>query len=256
MIKTQGIILKRADIREADRMYSAYTEDGGKVSVLAKGAGKIRSKMAGHLEPFSFSSLMIAPGKNVNHLAGASLIKDFPRLRASWEKLAAAGRGLDTVDRLTRWEQPAPEIFNLLLSFLEKLEASEDGQNYNFIFAAFAIKLLALLGYAPELYRCVVCKKKITPEKIFFSAEQGGLVCPVCAAAKFTSDEAEQDRKEIYSARLTSPEAVKVLRLFLKKSSSFSGRIKANKKSLQEVIGLAEEYLGYYFDQTPLKLKG
>ena len=242
MYKTQGIILKRTDVREADRIYAAYTEDCGKVAVLAKGAAKIKSKMAGHLEPLSLARICVAPGQSANHLAGASLARDWPRLRGSWEKLSVAGRGLDAVDRLTRWEQPGPEIFGLLSSFLEKLEAAEEGRNHAFLLAAFVVKLMALLGYAPELRQCVFCKKKMAPAKIFFSVHQGGLICQFCSGRKNAP------------AKPVSPAAVKVLRLFLEKSSSFNGRAKTNGKVLEEIIALAGEYLDYYLDR-PAELK-
>jgi recombinational DNA repair protein (RecF pathway) len=51
--QTNAIILKREDIFEADRLYHLYTEEFGKIRVVAGSVRKINAKLTGHLEPFN-----------------------------------------------------------------------------------------------------------------------------------------------------------------------------------------------------------
>jgi len=67
----KGIILRKQDYRESDRLFVIYTDELGKIEAVAKGVRKIKSKMAGHLELFSIVNLMVAPGKNYYQIAGA-----------------------------------------------------------------------------------------------------------------------------------------------------------------------------------------
>ena len=64
----QAITLSRRNFREFDQIVSLYTEDLGKVELLARGIKKITSKQAAHVEPFSLVTLEIARGKEVDHL--------------------------------------------------------------------------------------------------------------------------------------------------------------------------------------------
>ena len=64
--KTRGIIIKRSNYSEADRILTIYTEKLGKIRVNAKGIRKIKSKLAGSLEPFCLTDFVIAEGRNLD----------------------------------------------------------------------------------------------------------------------------------------------------------------------------------------------
>jgi DNA repair protein RecO len=63
-IVTKGIVLSRRDYQEADRILSVLTPDNGKVSLIAKGVRKPKSKLAGGIELFSVSQLTYLPSHN------------------------------------------------------------------------------------------------------------------------------------------------------------------------------------------------
>ena len=60
---TSAIILKRVDYGEADRILTLLTPDHGKLSLMAKGVRKIKSKLAGGIELFSISTITFAEGR-------------------------------------------------------------------------------------------------------------------------------------------------------------------------------------------------
>src|SRR4051812_30345333 len=62
-IVTKGIVLSRTDFGEADRILTVLTPNEGKISLMAKGVRKIKSKLAGGIELFSISSITFIPGR-------------------------------------------------------------------------------------------------------------------------------------------------------------------------------------------------
>ena len=75
--QTVAIILSRKDFRDNDLLVSVYSKEKGKLVFQAKGAKKIKSKLAGHLEPVTLSFLNMTIGKNIDQLIGAQIIQPF-----------------------------------------------------------------------------------------------------------------------------------------------------------------------------------
>ena len=61
--QTEGIILKRVDFKEADRIITFITPDKGKIGAIAKGVRKPKSKLAGGIELLTISDLGLIRGK-------------------------------------------------------------------------------------------------------------------------------------------------------------------------------------------------
>ena len=59
-LKTEAIVLRHSDMGEADRLLTLFSRDAGIIRAVAKGVRRIHSKKAGHLEPFTRVSLMLA----------------------------------------------------------------------------------------------------------------------------------------------------------------------------------------------------
>ena len=57
-LKTDAIVLKRVNYREGDRIITFLTPDG-RLSAIAKGARKEKSKLAGGIEMFTLSSIVV-----------------------------------------------------------------------------------------------------------------------------------------------------------------------------------------------------
>lgn len=142
--KTEAIILSRKNFQEADRLLTIYTKDFGKISCVAKGVRKPTSRKSGHLENGSWCEVFIAKGKNLDILTEVELKKAFGFDNLKGEKTNEIYHFLELVDSLTPHNQKNPEIFFLLVKFLEKIKSS---QNFNLISTVFKLKLLSALGF-------------------------------------------------------------------------------------------------------------
>lgn len=232
-IKTHGIIIKRMELGEADRLLTIFTYELGKVRALAKGSRKPLSRLAGHLEPFSLTDCQLHEGKSFYLVTGASIETAFAGIRADLTKTSLACYFLEMVDSLTVDLQAQLTVFELLRESLVVLESVSRKEDYTLLRAAFSLKLLTDLGYLPELTRCVNCHQLLYPEGNGFSARAGGLLCPQC-------------RLTDYDTLAISGNTIKAMRLLLAEPMSVISRVRISHSVLQELEAIIEAYLYYH----------
>ena len=181
--RDHGIVLKTKIQKDADRYYTLFTEQHGKIMVLAKGTRRGKSKLSPHLALFGVVDIMIAKGKFIDRLAGANLIVPFKTVLSSLEKTTLAQSFLITVDALTKRELSDDRIFQLLKEFLSVLDVSSEVWSEHirsFLFDAAIIKLLHVLGFGLELHACVRCRRPLVPSGNTIAFLHGGIECASC----------------------------------------------------------------------------
>lgn len=144
-------VLKKEPFREQDRRYYLYGQEYGLLVAVARGASSKKSKQAGHLEPFSVSEVMLAKGKGFDKLAVAKQVR--PPRSGGLTFYTVAGRLSDLVIALIRPGVADERIFFLLeetSECLSDLEAEPSLERARFVFSAASLKLLDLLGFAPD----------------------------------------------------------------------------------------------------------
>ncbi len=177
--RTEAVIIRRSDVGEADRVLTILTPLG-KQRVVARGARKISSRLAGHIELFTHATLMLAIGRNLHIVTQSNPLERFDRLRTDLERIGAAYYAAELVDRLVEEADENRRAFALLLATLRSLDA---GAAADLTLRAYELHLLDALGYRPQLHICAVCGELLTESTDRFSASAGGAVCPRCAIA-------------------------------------------------------------------------
>jgi len=179
----RAIMLKRQDFREYDQMISFYSEDWGKMEVLARGVKKINSKNSAYLEPFFLVDLETVAGTEIKHLTKIQPINSFKKIRKDFNKSRLAWYTVELLDKTISPESKEEKIFFLLNIFLEFLD---DAPKVGWLLApAFAIKYFSALGFEPRLDVCVVGGEDINEtDKNGFYFSGGGIVCPRCYKQK------------------------------------------------------------------------
>jgi DNA repair protein RecO (recombination protein O) len=179
--RDRGFVLKTKTLRDADRHYTMYTEQHGKVVLLAKGSRRGRSKMSPHLAGFGMVELMVAKGKLIDRMAGASLVTPYRGILESLPKTAVAQSFLLAMDALTKREFPDERLFTLLAEFFQALEAGDEpSAGRNLLFDAGVAKLLEMLGHGLELGVCVGCRQMLVPAGNAMNVLRGGVECLGC----------------------------------------------------------------------------
>lgn len=141
-VTTEGLILKRHNFGEADRVLTVLTDRYGKISVIAKGVRRITSRRAGNVEVLNRVKLHLFKAKNYN-LNEAESLDTFAKLKENLTLSTTAFHIIELTDRLTAEEQKNPQLYELVVSILRILE-----KNPRQIFVrAFEVKILSLLGF-------------------------------------------------------------------------------------------------------------
>ena len=176
---TEGIVLRQTKTLNGRRMLVIFTQRYGKVSAGTSISEKGRTKSALALRPFTYGRYELFKGRDSFSVNGAEAVNGFYGIGEDIDKYMAASAALELTDRLLEEEQPAPQMFALLLDFLELLSARK--RAFGTLLIAFRLKCLMLSGCAPVMDACVGCGSREGLK--LFSVPAGGLVCGNCADA-------------------------------------------------------------------------
>lgn len=145
---TEGIILKRFDVAEADSLFVIYTKDFGKIQARAQGVKKSEAKLKGHLEPLSLSYISFVSGRNGERLTSAILINPWPSLRNDGDRLSAAWYVAGLVGEHCMPGEKDGALWNLLLHGLLCLEKNKfDRGDLGTFLNSFETGFCQRLGY-------------------------------------------------------------------------------------------------------------
>lgn len=141
---TEGIVIKRRNMGEADRILTVFTKDHGKLQIKAKGVRKISSKRSSHIELLNFAMLSLHKGNVMSILTEVQTIESFSEIKTDLKKVGIAYHICELIDGLCPENQESSEIFLLLKNILTTL-SQED--NVSKPVYTFQLELLAQLGY-------------------------------------------------------------------------------------------------------------
>lgn len=140
---TEGLILKRKNFGEADRVVTILTSRFGKISVIAKGVRRITSRRAGNIEVLNRVRLHLFKSTRNFNLQEAEGIEVFATLKENLTLATTAFHIIELIDRLVPEDQINPQVYELTVSILQILE-----KNPRQIFVrSFEVKLLSSLGF-------------------------------------------------------------------------------------------------------------
>jgi DNA repair protein RecO (recombination protein O) len=176
--RVDGVVLRRFNYAEADRILVIYTRERGKVRAIAKGLRRPTSRLAGHLELFSRGEIILAQGRELDVVSQVQIIEPFAGLRTDIERTAQAFVIAELIDAGTPEAHAQPDLYGTLL---DSLSAIEDHPRPDIAALQAQIHVLARLGFRPELQRCLHCRQELQPVQNFIYPARGGVMCPDCA---------------------------------------------------------------------------
>lgn len=199
-----GIVLKRVDFGEADRIITVLTPDAGKLTFIAKGVRRVKSKLAGGIELFSISEMVYVKGKgSVNTLVSTRLVRHFGHIV---ENIESTMLGYDLLKLLNTVTEDASEeaYFTLVAQAFATLDDRSVPIELTKVW--FSAQLLRLAGHTPNLRTAVDGTKLQAGARYNFDFE---------AVALSESDEGDFGANEIKFLRLlfaeSNPRALSVV---------------------------------------------
>ena len=229
----EGVVLRRTDLGEADRIVTLYTPQIGKLRAVAKGVRRPTSRLGGHLELFTHSRLLLARGRELDIITQAETVHSFIGLRDDLWRAALACYAAELVDRLTQEHSPDAAAFELLLQTLGRIAESRAPE----LAVRFCVvQLLGHMGYRPQLVACVNCGELLGPTSNFFSAAAGGVLCLACGQSDA-------------GARGLSTSAFKLLRLFQAGDWATTARLRIGEGLRRELDRVLEGYVEHVLER-------
>lgn len=200
--RTKGFVFKKDDKGEADRVFSVFTEDFGKIEIRARAIRKINSKLRSGIDNFYFSEIEFVQGKNYKTLTDALTVENFFE-KDNFEKKEILNKVAGLLDSFINGQEKDKKIFDLIKETFEKFKNSKI-EKLEDLYYYFVWNFFSELGYMPEVKKCAKCHEKLNPYRLYFSSIEGGVACAKCCG----SDN---------SAQKINSDIVKILRLILKK---------------------------------------
>ncbi|MBI2577683.1 MAG: DNA repair protein RecO [Candidatus Wildermuthbacteria bacterium] len=180
--KTPGIIIKSREYGEADRIFTVFTKEFGKLSLWAISQRKIASKLRGGLALFSVLEIEFVQGKSKRILTDAMTMASVMGIQKDLRKLQVGWKIMSLVDLLIHEEGGDSRVWHLLQDSFRVLNKYEKGDpSIGSLYQYFAWNLLSLLGYRPHLAGCIYCKQPPGEIAMYFLFSRGGLLCERCA---------------------------------------------------------------------------
>ena len=230
---TEAIVLRTSPLGEADRLFTLLTPQLGKLRATARGVRKPASKLGGHLDPLTRSSLTINRGRNLDTIASADTLETFPLVKEDLDRLARAIYAVELVDAFSPEEASNPQVYAL---FLETLQTLGTAPGPDMALRYFEFHLLNLTGFSPVLDRCVECNEQVLPGHHLFSTSASGILCPSCHTSQ-------------PQAAPISVDALKSLRFLSSQTLQSAMRLRLNPPIQREVAALLSSFLRYILDR-------
>ncbi len=233
-LRADAVVLRHSDWGEADRLLTLYTRELGKVRAIAKGARKMTSRKAGHIEPFTHVKLQLAKGRDLFIVTQAETVDSYQPLREDLTKIGYAAYVIELLDRFVPDEEIAvPSLFRLLTETLSRLAAAPESW---LPVRYYEMRLLDFLGFRPQLFECANCGREILPQDQFFSFSAGGVICPRCGEG-------------LTGLQKISIEALKYLRHFQRSTYREASRAHPEADTQKEVETLMQGYFTHLLER-------
>jgi DNA repair protein RecO (recombination protein O) len=190
--QTEAVIIKKTKLGEADSILTLYTPHLGKIQGFARSLRKPKSKMAGHLELLTHSQIWLARGRNIDTITGAQTINSFMPLKTDLDLTSYALYATELINQFAADNVEDYPLFQLLVETLQNLSQGGDS---DLILRYFELHLLDMVGYRPQLDKCVSCKSALKEATNLFSPSAGGMLCPRCSQSQLAYPLSEKARK-------------------------------------------------------------
>ena len=176
-LKVSGVVIAENNMGDYDKMITLLTPNLGKISCSARGARRSKSLLLSGTQFLCFGEYQLFKGSDTYKINSCETIEMFYNIRTDLDKLMYASYITKIVNDVTTENQNS---YNTLKLFLNTLYAiSETDKSLDLITSVFKLRLLRILGFAPNTKACVTCKTE--EDLTHFSIKDNGFKCKNCS---------------------------------------------------------------------------
>jgi len=241
--KADGIVIRQADFSESSRVVTFFTREYGRVSVLAKGAKRLKGPFNAALDLLSTCGIVFLKKSSgaLGILTQAHLLTRFTPIAGELNSLYGGYYVADLLYQLTEDFDADERLFELAQQTLAELATPEADPLTAIV--QFEVGILVCAGLFPDLSSCAVCGNAVETEAKFAHwVSQGGLLCGSC-------------RREEYSGRSVTGGVIAVLRKLSNPGSGLAARVRLTKDQTRECHQLAVSAITHVLGRQPGTLR-
>lgn len=175
--KVKAIVIKTKEYKENDKLVWIYTDSMGKITSIAKGSRKSKSKFLSLTLPLCYGEYILFKGKSLFNMQEGKIINSFQGLLDNLDKLTYSSYICELIDICLQDGESNPGLFKEFVTCMYLLNT--DALDYELLIRAFELKLLKATGYAFNFDLCVSCKKKLNVSNYVSLSHLGG-ICENC----------------------------------------------------------------------------
>ena len=171
----EAVVLRTWPIHEADQIVSLFTRDYGKIKGVAKSAAKSRRRFGGALEPMTHvrASYAEKPRHELVRLDSFDIVSSPLSQPVDYARAAALAFFAEVLEETLADHDPHDAVFRLLIAVLDHTRIGLVWMPITY----FALWTTRLMGWLPDLSRCVHCGAPLTDRDAYFHAQADGLFC-------------------------------------------------------------------------------
>ncbi len=181
--KTSGIVLRKTKLAEKDLIVTVLGENGSLLRAVAKGARRPGGSYAARLELFSVVDLVLAQGRNLDVITGATFAPGHEHVVFGMEQAACASVLAELLAVLAQEDLPHERLYSMSKAAFVKMASGDPAQSLALLCSAL-LKALAYAGFRPSFSTCTQCGQRIDlaqfTQPVYFSYEEGGITCGSC----------------------------------------------------------------------------
>jgi len=217
LVKTETIVLKTMKYRDTSKIVTFYSKEFGKLKGIAKGARTSKNKFGSSLEPMTHAMLVLykKEHQDLHLISQCDAIDSFKSLTEDLDRMTAALAVIELVHRVTHDEEHNPALFALLMETLRALNSSK--KKYSTYLYAFNLRLVSLLGYAPNFDVCGECGNPLVMEsgekEFVFQTARGAVYCHHCCLPADYSQKHEHHERALITI---SAQGLQIMRRLLR----------------------------------------
>jgi DNA repair protein RecO len=239
-LKTKGLIIREVNTGEADKIVTIFTKGRGRISALAKGARRPRSKLVAGSQFLSYCDYVLFSGREMYSINSSEVIEPFYEIRNDMIRLTYAVHFIDIITDVIQENQPSGKVLQLLLNSLHMLAKTD--KDPELIARIFELRFLSIMGYAPFARSCIICGRDKL-DNVSFSFKKCGFIC----------DSEKCMSNDIYALELSSG-AVKAIQHIIYSRFEELFSFKLSEQVLMELERVNKRYLRERLEKDYCKL--
>lgn len=236
-LTTRAVVIKTQDYRENDKLVWLFTEKVGKVTAIARGAKRNKSKFLSLTLPFCYSEMFLYRGKNLYTINEGQIIESFQDLLGNLESITYASYLCELVYIAMQEEESNRELFKDFVAAFYFMK--NNALDFELLSRTFELRILKSTGFGLNLNNCCICKKRINSSD-YVSLKYYGGVCPDC--------------ERINGVKI-SYSAYNILKFLNNVPMDKIGRVNASQKDKNEIYRVLSEIISQCYERKPKSLE-